>query len=52
MAKSSVKFKDSVAEFERLRGEIARGRFAPVYLLMGEESYFIDILCDAWRNAR
>lgn len=46
MAKSSVKFKDSVAEFERLRGEIARGRFAPVYLLMGEESYFIDILCD------
>ncbi len=46
MAKSTVKFKDSVAEFERLRAEITRGRFAPVYLLMGEESYFIDILCD------
>lgn len=47
MAKTAVKFKDSVAEFERLRKDIAARRFAPVYLLMGEESYFIDTLCDA-----
>ncbi|MEG0789037.1 MAG: DNA polymerase III subunit delta [Alistipes sp.] len=46
MAKSSVKFKDSVADFERLAGEIAARKFAPIYLLMGEESYFIDTLCD------
>ncbi|MDE7069647.1 MAG: DNA polymerase III subunit delta [Alistipes sp.] len=47
MAKSSAKFKDTTAEFERLRSEIAAGRFAPLYLLMGEESYFIDTLCDS-----
>lgn len=46
MAKGALKFKDSVAEFERLNGEIAARRFAPVYLLMGEESYFIDALCE------
>lgn len=46
MAKASVKFKDSVAEFERLKADIAARRFAPIYLLMGEESYFIDALCD------
>lgn len=47
MAKTAVKFKDSVAEFERLGKDIAARRFAPIYLLMGEESYFIDALCDA-----
>jgi len=46
MAKSTLKFKDSVAQFERLADEIAARRFAPVYLLMGEESYFIDTLCE------
>lgn len=46
MAKSTVKFRDSAAEFERLSREIAARRFAPVYLLMGEESYFIDALAD------
>ena len=46
MAKSTLKFKDSVAAFETLRAEIAARRFAPIYLLMGEESYFIDALCD------
>jgi DNA polymerase-3 subunit delta len=42
MAKSTVKFKDSVAAFEVIRRDIAARRFAPVYLLMGEEGYFID----------
>ena len=46
MAKSAYKFKDSVAEFENLRSQIAARHFAPIYLLMGEESYFIDSLCD------
>ena len=46
MAKSSVKFRDSVGAFETLKKEIAAGRFAPIYLLMGEESYFIDYLAD------
>ena len=46
MAKSSVKFSDSVAAFERISADIAARRFAPVYLLMGEESYFIDRLAE------
>ncbi|MBR3794368.1 MAG: DNA polymerase III subunit delta [Alistipes sp.] len=46
MAKSTLRFKDSVAAFEALRTEIAARRFAPIYLLMGEESYFIDALCE------
>lgn len=44
MAKSAVKFRDTVAEFERLQQQIAARKFAPIYLLMGEESYFIDRL--------
>lgn len=44
MAKSAVKFRDTVAAAERLEKEIAARRFAPIYLLMGEESYFIDRL--------
>ena len=44
MAKSAVKFRDSVAEFERLEGQIKARKFAPIYLLMGDESYFIDRL--------
>ena len=47
MAKSTLKFKDSVAAFEQLKVQIAARKFAPIYLLMGEESYFIDVLCDA-----
>lgn len=44
MAKSAIKFRDSVAEFERLQQQIAARKFSPIYLLMGEESYFIDRL--------
>lgn len=46
MAKSSVKFKDTVARFEELWTDAGRRKFAPVYLLMGEEGYFIDALCE------
>ena len=47
MAKSAIKFKDSVAAFEKVAGDIAARRFAPVYLLMGDEGYFIDTLADS-----
>ena len=33
MARSSVKFKDTVAAYESLSAEAAKGEFAPVYLL-------------------
>ncbi|MBR2352555.1 MAG: DNA polymerase III subunit delta [Alistipes sp.] len=46
MAKSSVKFKDCDAQFRKIAADIAARRYAPIYLLMGEESYFIDALCD------
>ncbi len=47
MAKgSTIKFRDSVAAFESLQKEISHKKFAPLYLLMGEESYFIDALSD------
>ena len=42
MAKTAYRFRDTVAAYDRLTADIAAGRFAPVYLLMGEESYFID----------
>ena len=44
MAKSAVKFRDTIVAYERLEKEIAARKFAPIYLLMGEESYFIDRL--------
>lgn len=46
MAKSGIKFKDSVLDFERLAGDIKARKFGSIYLLMGEESYFIDVLCE------
>lgn len=46
MAKSTIKFKDCIAQFEDLKKQIAKRQFAPIYLLMGEESYFIDALCE------
>jgi DNA polymerase-3 subunit delta len=46
MAKSTIKFRDSVAQFEAISKDIAAGKFAPVYLLMGEEDWFIDQLSE------
>ncbi len=46
MAATTVKFRDSVAQFERLTADVTARRYAPVYLLMGEEDYFIDTLCE------
>ena len=46
MAKSAIRFRDTVAQYERMAAEVAARRYVPVYLLMGDESYFIDALCE------
>ncbi len=46
MAKSSIKFRDTVRDFEAISKNIAAGQFAPIYLLMGEEDWFIDQLAE------
>lgn len=45
MAKS-IKFSDCLAAYNSLMADIEVRRFAPIYLLMGDEGYFIDALCD------
>ncbi|MCD8289537.1 MAG: DNA polymerase III subunit delta [Prevotella sp.] len=35
------------SSFEAIMSDIRARKFAPVYILMGEESYFIDCICDA-----
>lgn len=45
MAKS-IRFREAAADYERIVKDIRSGNFAPVYLLMGEEGYFIDSLTD------
>ena len=47
MAKSGkITFRESATQYEALAKEIRQGRTAPLYLLMGEEPYFIDRLGD------
>ncbi len=46
MAKSDVKFRDSVAQAQRIESMIMQKNCSPVYLLMGEEPYFIDRISD------
>ena len=47
MAKSTkATFKDTVANHHRLIQDIRGGKYAPVYLLMGEEGYFIDSIAE------
>lgn len=45
MAKG-INFRDSIAQYSAISKDIAARKFAPVYLLMGEEGYFIDRLSD------
>ena len=42
MAKSTLRFRDSVAAYDQLMANISAGKFSPLYLLMGEERFFID----------
>ena len=46
MAKSTLRFRDSVAQYDALMAQIKQGKFAPIYLLMGEERLFIDRVSD------
>jgi DNA polymerase-3 subunit delta len=46
MAKSS----DTVSNYLSLLSEIESKRFVPIYLLHGDETYFIDSLTDALEN--
>lgn len=43
-----VTFSSCEADFSRIMGDIRSRNFAPIYLLQGEEFYFIDALCDAF----
>lgn len=45
MAKS-IRFRDSYAQYEKIVADIKAKQFAPLYLLMGEEGFFIDSLTD------
>ncbi len=48
MAKTATKasFKSSATEFSQIKSDVRAGKIAPIYLLMGEEGYFIDELVD------
>ncbi len=41
---------DSIMEYERLIGDLKAKRFKPIYLLHGDESYFIDQIVDYIEN--
>ena len=45
-----VKFNDCVAQYNAMMSDIKARRFQPIYLLMGDEGFFIDALCDALAN--
>ncbi|MBE9488260.1 MAG: DNA polymerase III subunit delta [Bacteroidetes bacterium] len=45
MAKSGKKsFKDSYSQYNELLASMQKGKYVNIYLLMGEEGYFIDML--------
>ena len=46
MAKA-VKFNDCIAQYNALMSDIKARRFQPIYLLMGDEGFFIDALSEA-----
>ncbi len=46
MAKTTYRFRDTVAAYDKLMRDIEAGHFVPVYLLMGEEGYFIDRIAE------
>lgn len=47
MAEKRATFASCEAEFGRIMNDIKGRKFAPIYLLQGEEYYFIDALCNA-----
>ncbi len=47
MAKKRYSFRECTETFATIMADVKSRRFAPIYMLMGEESYFIDAVCDA-----
>ncbi|MDR3133864.1 MAG: DNA polymerase III subunit delta [Prevotellaceae bacterium] len=39
---TKIKFKEAVANYERILADLKNKKYRPVYLLMGEETYYID----------
>lgn len=50
MAKGTRKFRDCDADFRKICADIESRNFSPIYLLSGEEPYFIDIISDKIAN--
>ena len=48
MAKSSVNIG---AQCAKILSDVQEGRFSPVYLLMGDEPYYPELVCDAADHA-
>jgi DNA polymerase-3 subunit delta len=46
-----AKMAETIAQFLQLSKAIAAGSFAPVYLLHGEETYFLDAIADQLESA-
>ena len=44
MAKGSI---DIESQCREIRAQVRAGQFKPVYLLMGEEPYYVDMVCGA-----
>ena len=49
MAKQ-VKFSEALASYNAIMKDIAERRFAPIYLLSGDEGYFIDAIAERLSN--
>ncbi|MFI3330647.1 MAG: DNA polymerase III subunit delta [Rikenellaceae bacterium] len=43
---AKISFKDTLSQFSSIKKDINAGKIAPIYVLMGEEGYFIDELVD------
>ena len=50
MAKT-IRFREAYAQYESIVKAIRAREFAPIYLLMGEEGYFIDSLTDISKSS-
>lgn len=50
MAKS-LKFSDAIADYNKIINDIEARRFAPIYLLAGDEGYFIDAIAEKLANS-
>jgi len=47
---AKIKAKDTIAATERILSDLKKKIYKPVYLLMGEEPYFVDIISDYIAN--